>query len=260
MNQDFTITHIERIIFVDVHEYPEPKTSFNHDARFNELIFTLSGRRTVHFNGLELEDTPNSIRFIPQGPVFEYVVERQEPGPCIDIFFSTDRPVAPRSFVQELGENSKLASLFQTIFSTWVAREESYRFTCMSLLYSILTEMNRSAYISQGQYGRIKPVADYINRNFLSQSITSQTLESVSQVSYSYLKRLFTAHYGLSPRKYIIQLRLNHACDLLRLERYKVAQIAELCNFSDIYFFSRQFKEYVGITPTQFVKKYRSSK
>jgi len=53
---------------------------------------------------------------------------------------------------------------------------------------------------------------------------------------------------------------LHYACELLRLERYSVAQVAELCNFSDIYFFSRQFKEYMGITPTQFVRKYRSSK
>ena len=53
---------------------------------------------------------------------------------------------------------------------------------------------------------------------------------------------------------------LDHACELLRPERYTVTQVAELCNFSDIYFFSRQFKEYVGITPTRFTAKYRSSK
>ena len=76
----------------------------------------------------------------------------------------------------------------------------------------------------------------------------------------SYFQKLFKEIYGISPKKYIIQLKINHACDLLRLERYTVTQIAELCNFSDVYFFSRQFKEYMGITPTQFIKKYRSSK
>ena len=61
-----------------------------------------------------------------------------------------------------------------------------------------------------------------------------------------------------NPKKYIIGLKMNYACELLRLERYTVTQVAELCRFSDVYFFSRQFKEYVGMTPTRFVKQYRS--
>ena len=48
--------------------------------------------------------------------------------------------------------------------------------------------------------------------------------------------------------------------ELLRLESYSVARVAELSGFSDVYFFSRQFKEYMGLTPTEFVKKYKSSK
>ena len=44
------------------------------------------------------------------------------------------------------------------------------------------------------------------------------------------------------------------------IERYTVTRIAELCNFSDVYFFCRQFKGHLGITPTQFIKKYKSSK
>ena len=48
--------------------------------------------------------------------------------------------------------------------------------------------------------------------------------------------------------------------DFLQLGEYSVTYTAELCGFSDVYFVSRQFKEYMGITPTAFVKKYISSK
>ena len=85
-------------------------------------------------------------------------------------------------------------------------------------------------------------------------------LAALCDMSESYLKRLFKERYGIPPKKYLIQLKLNHACDLLRLDRYTVTEIAEMCHFSDIYFFSRQFKEHMGITPTQFVKKYKSAK
>lgn len=260
MNEDFTITRISRIIFVDENEYKERKTVFAHDSKCNELIFTFFGQKTVRFNGIELQDRPNSIRFIPPGPVFEYTVERHQPGPCIDIFFYTDRPVSDVSFVFDSKENSKLASLFQTIFSVWVSKREGYRFTCMSLLYSILSQMCHHSYISDAQYRHVKPVADYINNNFLTEHITSQKLESLSQLSYSHLKRLFVARYGLPPKKYIIRLKLNYACDLLRSELYSVTEVADMCGFRDIYFFSKQFKDHIGISPSQFIKKYRSSK
>ena len=74
------------------------------------------------------------------------------------------------------------------------------------------------------------------------------------------LKWLADEKHGNVPKRYIIQMKINHACELLRLEMYSVSQIAKLSGFSDIYFFSRQFKEYVGISPTDFIKKYHSSK
>lgn len=260
MNSDFIITKIARIVFVDKFEYQERKTTFTHDAKCNELIFTFSGQKTVRFNGIELQDRPNSIRFIPPGPVFEYTVERHQPGPCIDIFFYTDRPVSDVSFVFDGGENSKLASMFQNIFSVWVSKREGYQFTCMSLLYSILSQMFHQTYISESQDRHIKAVADYINTNFLTEQITAQKMESISQLSYSHMKRLFVARYGLPPKKYIIRLKLNYACDLLRSGLYTVTEVAEMCGFRDIYFFSRQFKEHIGLAPSQFTKKYRSSK
>lgn len=59
----------------------------------------------------------------------------------------------------------------------------------------------------------------------------------------------------------VLNWRPNELCYLPKHSTYKVVtQIAELCNYSNIHFFSRQFKECMGITPTQFMKKYISSK
>ena len=257
---DCIIQGMSRVILVGKEEYPEQMTSFSPSLKYHELIFHFSGTKTVHFNGVTLEDGPNCIRFLPQGPVFEYTVERHEPGPCIDIFFTTDIPVSEVPFVVHMGDNSKFAALFQNIFSVWVAKGEGYRFTCMSLLYNILAQLNRHTYISGRQYEQIKPVADYINENFLHKNISAKELESLCPISYPYMKKLFVARYGVPPKKYMIQLRLNHACDLLRSERYSVTEVAELCGFRDVSFFSRQFKDRLGISPAEFMKKYHSSK
>ena len=106
----------------------------------------------------------------------------------------------------------------------------------------------------------LKKQAYPLKSTFLKRDITLEELAAASNMCDSYFQRLFKEKYGVSPKKYIIQLKINHACDMLRLGRYTVTQIAELSGFSDVYFFSRQFKEYVGIAPTQFAKKYVSSK
>ncbi|MDD6564137.1 MAG: AraC family transcriptional regulator [Clostridiales bacterium] len=39
-----------------------------------------------------------------------------------------------------------------------------------------------------------------------------------------------------------------------------MTQVANLCGYEDVYYFSRQFKNYVGVTPSAFEQRYKSSK
>ena len=120
--------------------------------------------------------------------------------------------------------------------------------------------MQKGGSASKSRASKILPALDMIHSGFLNKTFSLSELSKACNIGESYFQKLFKEKHGVSPKKYIIQLKINHACDLLRLERYTVTQIAELCNFSDVYFFSRLFKEYVGISPSAFVKKYVSSK
>ena len=261
MDFGFLVTDIHRVIMVGKEEYPERTTVFK--ARrliYNEMIFHISGKAKVVFNGKELETRPGTVRFLPSGECFEYRVERMEEGDCIDVFFGTDQPIASEAFVLDMSGRESLAPLFKKLFCAFVAKDEGYRFECISLLYKILAELQKSSYIPESKFKHLKPALDIIRERFLSEDIRTAALAAAAGISESYLKRLFIERFGVPPKKYIIQMKLRHACELLRLERYTVTQVASLCNFSDVYFFSRQFKEYMGVTPTQFIKKYRSSK
>lgn len=261
MNDRFIITNIHRVIFVGKDEYTEPITSFSDKKTCsNELIFHISGESTVFFNGKQMDITKNRIRFLPQGEVREYIVKRKVPGECIDVFFDTDAPISEEAFVISPRQSEKIKALFKKIFAVWVVKDDGYYFECVSLLYKIFAELQKKNYIPQNQFDAIKPAIAYIEKNFLNEKITAQELDSCCTISYPYIKKLFIKKFGISPIRYTIQLKINHACDLLRSELYTVSQTAELCGYNDIYFFSRQFKEYTGISPTDFLKKYKSSK
>ena len=260
MEEKFVITEIKRVIMVGKNEYSEPMLSFGHTLNYNELIFHFSGHATVFFDDLVLETKPNTIRFLPKGETKRYDVLRKERGECIDVCFSADRPLSSQAFVMNVAQSEKLGILFKKLFSTWVSKKEGYYFESVSLLYRIFAEMQKDTAKPSLHKLKIAPAMDMIHSDFLTRDFSLSELAATCKMGESYFQKLFKEIHGISPKKYIIQLKINHACDLLRLERYTVTQIAELCNFSDVYFFSRQFKEYMGVAPTQFQKKYRSSK
>ena len=260
MNNDFIITEIGRAILVGKDEYPAAKVTFGGKLKYNELIYHLSGKSTVHFNGKILETEEDTIRFLPKDKNGEYIVEKKEAGDCIDVFFDTDIPVSEEAFVVKAIQSATVSGLFKKLFSVWVAKNDGYYYECISLLYRIFAEMQKQNYIPPNQYDTIKPAIEYIMENFLKSKISVPFLAEKCGISEAYLKKLFVKKFGMSPLRYIIRLKINHACDLLHSNQYSVTQVAELCGYENVYFFSRQFKSYIGVTPTEFVNKYKSSK
>ncbi len=260
MKTDFLITDIKRVVMVDKYEYPEKITHFIPNLSCNELIFHFAGKSKVYFDDQVLNTMPDTIRFLPKGNHKRYDVEREESGFCIFVAFSTDKPVNDKAFLIHNSYTHKFGALFKKMFSVWVAKNNGYYFECISLLYKILAEMQKENYLPEKQYNLIKPAIDHISEHFLENDIPMENLAELCGISYSYFKKIFVKKYSVSPKKYIINLKINNACELLKTQNHTVSQISQMCGFSDIYFFSRQFKTYMGITPTEFQKKYKSSK
>ena len=261
MENNFIITDIKRVIYIDKSEYSEKTTSFSSKQLFShELIYHFSGEMTVYYNNEILKTSPNTIRYLPMGYCQKYVVDREQHGDCIDIFFKSNIPLSDKAFVRSV-KNEKIGTLFRKIFLIWTQKDEEYYLEALSLLYKIIAEMQKTDYLPNAQYEKIIPAINFIHDNFLKENeITAEKLVQVCGISYSYIKRLFVLKFKISPKKYIISLKMNYACDLLRSNMYNISQIAEICGYSDIYTFSHQFKKTFSISPSNFIKKYKSSR
>jgi iron complex transport system substrate-binding protein len=71
-------------------------------------------------------------------------------------------------------------------------------------------------------------------------------------MSRSTLGRKFREHMGIAPHAYAIQVRLAHACSLLRETDLPLKAIAAQLGYSDVYFFSKQFRKHIGVPPGAF--------
>lgn len=259
MEKDFLITAIHRIIMIDQNEYPEKTTVFSSNIGTHELIFHFSGKSKVYFDNKILETKENTIRFLPQGKANKYIVHREVHGITIVIYFSTDLPINNEAFVVN-NCSKNIASLFRKIFSSWIAKQDGYYFECISLLYKIFSEMQKNNYIPPDKYLQIKPAIDYIHLNFTKKPPSSDTLAQLCGISYSYIRKLFKRNFSMSPKAYMLYLKMNNAGELLGTGLYKVIQVANMCGYDNVTLFNKQFKKYYNLTPTQYIKKYKSSK
>ena len=260
MNKDFVITKITRVVYVGKDEYNEKISSFNSNMTECELILKLSGDTTVYFGDKVMHEGPDTIRFLPKGDAGRYVVERKIKGEYIFVAFDVSSPIWDEALVMKSANIILMRTLFKKIFAIWVAKNEGYYHECFSLLYKILAELQKHNYMPLEKYNIIKPAIDYIEENFLEKKIPNEMLSVKCNISESYFKRLFKEKFGISSCRYIIQLKINYACDLLQYSEYSITQISEICGYDNVYYFSRQFKIYTGITPKEFKNKYISSK
>jgi hypothetical protein len=199
-------------------EYPEGVTEFKpRRLVHNELIFNLSGHSRVFFNGKELINASKNVRFLPKGECFEYRVERTEHGECIDVFFDTDVPISYEAFVLDMSNRESLEPLFKKLFCAFVAKDEGYKFECISLLYKIFAELQKSSYIPESKFRLIKPAIDIIQSDFLARDIHTGELAAAAGISETYLKKLFKERFGIPPKKYIIQLLRWYFCSVQQI-------------------------------------------
>ena len=87
----------------------------------------------------------------------------------------------------------------------------------------------------------------------------SYTVEDLCQkfsISRSSLQALFRANLGMTPKQYISELKLNEAKKLISQHEHTISQVSALLGFPSIHYFSRRFKSYFGIAPSEYAREH----
>jgi AraC-like DNA-binding protein len=74
-------------------------------------------------------------------------------------------------------------------------------------------------------------------------------------ISQTYFRKLFKKAYNLSPIEYLNNIRINRAKRMLCHGTDPIGKVSSKTGFCDIFYFSRTFKNKVGMSPTDFRKQ-----
>lgn len=252
MTYDFDVLEIAYACLV------EKYTPVHNNRPFHGLAFHESGLCTYTFDtGISLTVQDNTLVYLPKHS--NYAVDVKELGNCYAINFDLHNALKINPFKFSPKNAAFFLKEFSSLEKNWRKRNIGFQMKCKSQLYDILYTMQKEyhiKYISLQNAEIIVPAVDYIHNNYYKENININKLANICNISNTYFRRIFNQVYGTTPVKYINNLKLERAKELILSGDYPIHEISFLSGFNDDSYFSREFKKVFGCSPNKLVKEH----
>lgn len=172
-------------------------------------------------------------------------------------------PVCGKSMLysKESSYYEKLSETLKNTIAIYNDKPSTYRLDMTANILLLLSLLLNSGAVfnckKNNLYCQIKPAIEYIEKNY-NQIIRVSDLSRLVNVCDDHFIRMFKATTSRTPTAYITDVRLHQALKLLSMHQYSVSEISELTGFSGIQYFSRIFKERIGISPSEYARIHTS--
>lgn len=250
---DITVTDTEYVFCM---KRPQNFQFSKGDQDYCTMALILGGSARYELDGSTFTVQAGDVLFVPGHTGYTVRVTSKEPWEHIVIAFRTaeDPGQFPLDRVHKVVRSSRFEELFRQAYTVWSACAFGYKLQTKAIVSQILFELLRENvtrhFGSNTALSSLKAASDYMEQNYC-RKITVEELAERSGYSASHFARQFTRVYGVSPIQYLNGIRILHAKNLLRTDQYTIAEIAQKCGFSNVYYFSRCFKQLTGIPPTK---------
>jgi YesN/AraC family two-component response regulator len=118
-----------------------------------------------------------------------------------------------------------------------------------SFFITSLTSKLAVAQKSSGSASRyIREASDYMLSHYKERISLDILAERLSLNKY-YLQKLYRQHTGHTPYEYLVNIRINHAKEMLRTSVKSISLVAEESGIENVSHFIKLFKKSEGITP-----------
>lgn len=218
------------------------------------LALHTSGVKVYIFDdGRKITVMPNEIIYLPKHSSYEVTAEAE--GDCYAINFDISEEKSFAPFAVKVKNTVSVSEHFKNSKSVWEQKNHGYAMKCKAELYHIIYTMQQeyfSAYLSNDKREMIRPAVEYIHREYTHKPINIGELSDLCGITPEYFRKIFKTYYGTPPVKYINKLKISHAKELLESGMYSVTEAALQSGYTDMSYFSREFKKEAGICPKDY--------
>lgn len=213
------------------------------------LHYIVSGFGTFEYKGVSHKVGPGEIFVIPPYVETYYEADLENPWSYIWIGFTANEEL-PDIFSQPVIHCPGAGTPFEEMMycKNMENGKSAFLTSCLWKLMSILLE--------QG-----KPVSDYVDKAIhcmhseYTNGITVAEVAKRLNLDRCYFSTLFTKRMGVSPKEYLVNLRLTKAADLMITHGESPSTAALSVGYPDLYHFSKIFKKQFGMSPRAYIQK-----
>ena len=228
------------------------------------IEYIVGGRGTVQVGDTSFSPRAGDTYFLPEGIDHRYASDRHDPWEKIWINLSG-------GYVERLAElygvrgvyhfpgldTSDLLLKFQYYADRPATAHNSEK--CCALVTELFFRMSCS--LCETEETKLTPVQlmlAYIEQHE-TDVIRLEQLAAACHKSPSQAERLFRAEVGMPPYRYVLNRKIEVACQLLRETGMSVRDIASYLSFEDEFYFSGLFRRKTGLSPTQYRKQQKAT-
>ncbi len=210
-------------------------------------------RAVVHLMDCDVELEAGSVCFVPAysvrssellGEMSKYYIHFQAKDPILDQYrYLSGRYTVPANEMTE--------ALFRTVVENYTKSSSDAGMRVQGAMQLLLSDFFSELRIDQRSLHKFEVVLQYIRAHF-REKVTLSELASLMNISTMYFSNSFKSAFHISPKQYILNMRLTESQRLLLQSDLSVKEIAYAVGFENENYFSEFFTAKMGISALKF--------
>lgn len=249
MHHSFTI---DKITFANIVK-AGTGGKIHKNRKSHGLAIFLGGERTFFFDSKKLKVGGNTVVYFPKGS--NYTIKEKESFDCYAINFEMPDGAIFEPFAFKIKNANSYIESFKQAKRHQAQKNMGYDSKIKAELYNIIYNMQSEYNIPYTNNKRIEPAINYIHSNYYKENISVEYLSSLCGISSVYLRNAFNKRFAVSPVKYVNDLKMTRAKELLNSQFYTISEVCFLSGYNDESYFCREFKKRFGITPSEYMNR-----
>lgn len=246
-----------------------PTWKLNHGTMDkHNIILIYEGSAVFGCNGKEYTGTKGSIIYYKPGDTRWAYTFKENPMKCIAIDFAYTCPIysnntweisdmeLPFKTLEQINDPylfSRILNLFNECAKFWLSDRSNTIIRCRGCFIEVMNLLlfwKSDKGIQYDKIRKIEKVIRFLVDNY-DKPLTLDELSNLVNISTSYLSSIFKEVTGTSPIKYLLNIRITKAEELID-DGYSITETSQLVGFNDVFYFSKCFKNKIGVSPTEY--------
>ena len=228
-----------------------------------EIMYFTEGNGLLMCGGSEYRVLPGNIYIVNCNELHYFSNSDFTVNYCITIEpeFFKELKIEHIIFESVIHNDKFIQSCIIDAFKEFYQQEESWNFAVLGKVYELIAYMLRNykkytlpirKYKSRTNKQQLmQKIIEYISDNS-SQKLTTASLAQTFHINEQYLCRIFKSEINQTALDYINNLRIKNSLFFLKNTNEPISNIAQNVGFDNINYFSRIFKKYMKMTPSEY--------